>query len=177
MKDLKDICFEAPTGARSRGRPQKSKKVRVCGAPIKPKEQRYEKMTFISKVKTLLRQLVASEDIPNILNGELIIKKEDLQHLDAENLSDTFIDSSVNINVLRKYLKPDALEFLEQLIEKKDKEEFTCDVCRRDTEGESVQCETCLCWFHCDCVNFKRSSDSWFCTHCTDLFAEKHHFY
>ena len=55
MKDLKDICFEAPTGARSRGRPPKSKKGRVCEAPIKPKEQRYEKMTFISKVETLLR--------------------------------------------------------------------------------------------------------------------------
>ena len=65
----------------------------------------------------------------------------------------------------------DALDSLESIIEKKiEKDYFTCNFCSEKAVGSTVQCETCLCWFHMNCVEGNMSkinkNDPWFCCDC-----------
>ena len=136
-----------------RGRPLGSKTVNTIGLPIQ-NLQAYKRKKWIQKAITLLKFLVDKNTIKNVLEGSYEIEYKDLEHITPVTHSDTFMDSEVNIEVLKYYISEDGLIYLEKIVKKKKEEKlYTCPTCKKEAANGTLACDSCLRWYHFKCAN------------------------
>ena len=118
----------------------------------------------------ILGWLVDKEDVESAMQGTLI--DEDKIECIPGKVSDAVLDSNVDVNMIQKFCTSDAWLAVQHVIENKLKlNMWTCGVCQNsllNMECESIVCESCLCWFHFDCVGIVRKpkTKNWFCRQC-----------
>ena len=82
------------------------------------------------------------------------------------------LDENVCLTSIRKYFTPDAWCAVMNVVESMKKNAvWFCGSCTKsicdDTEN-SIVCESCLTWFHFECVSLKKhpKCKQWFCRKC-----------
>ncbi|OXU19206.1 hypothetical protein TSAR_000041 [Trichomalopsis sarcophagae] len=95
----------------------------------------------------------SDEIIHNLLVGELML---DLKDIPNTCLSDSFLDTEVDINFLKFFFKKAAFEqFYNKIQERKLDQNFTYVKCENAVVTDCIRCDRCLLWRHYLCVNLK----------------------
>lgn len=167
-----DENFVFITLPKTRGRPKQGK-TRAIGLPTVPKVQVYEKKNRVLQARMLLKYLINADWIDNIIEGASSITRENLNVINKNNLKDIFIDDKVDVDVLQYYLDKKALSYLRRVIERKDKDYFSCNLCSNEAKEGVVHCHSCPHWYHFFCVDVEPSDVAdenvpWFCDDCLD---------
>ena len=97
------------------------------------------------------------------------VQSEDLLReptLVPENLRDE-VDIS-DITLPPKIQKRDAWKLMQQTINIRRQQEWTCNVCTDELETRSVSCDRCMLWYHFHCASIcaKPRTKYWFCQPC-----------
>ena len=72
--------------------------------------------------------------------------------------SDECFDENVCIHLIRKYFTFDAWNQVKMVVDVlKDKGCWICRVCLQPLTGKSIACDSCLEWYHLQCIWFKKS--------------------
>lgn len=155
--------------ASQRGRPT-GRHLTAGGLPrkiIPGKVLAFKKLGIGQKLTTLFTWLGRdSIHIKKILSCQALLKKEHIEHISLSNLKDSFSDKDVKIAILSKYCEPGVLEKLTGIIaEKQEGNIYHCDVCGKLAEEDTVRCDSCLIWYHFECVQYERQKQ-WFCSIC-----------
>ena len=101
-----------------------------------------------------------------------ILIQEDSVECRPEKVSASILDENVDIHLVRKYFSQDAWLVLQDVLKHKKKMTWVCSICQHDlhgkTSGPSVCCESCLSWFHFQCVGLVKlpKARNWFCRSC-----------
>ena len=117
---------------------------------------------------TMLRHLVT--DIrPDDITAENPATVENL-NLRPLQLPAALLHADVNVDKLQPLLSREAWRKLKAALRQRARADvWTCACCKRDLGTErSVECSSCLEWFHYSCVGFKRKcKGNWYCCICT----------
>ncbi|XP_031778291.1 uncharacterized protein LOC116416066 [Nasonia vitripennis] len=173
--ELAEVVFE-DADKKCRGRPLGTIQKTLCGAPLVPNCQTYEDMSDFKKAKLLLYLLGNDKlSLLNILDFSYRLQKEDVIKINEKNLKDTFIDSKVDISILERYTTKDYLKYLNKIVKQKRKKNiFICDLCFQEADDLTIQCDTCLMWYHFTCVKVEakdlKKNEPWFCVACVNFF-------
>lgn len=90
----------------------------------------------------------------DVLSGSYIVKLEDVERINAKNLSDATADDSIKIKNYKKFFQANALKYLKKVISaKRVNDNFSCGYYHKVLQLNSVCCEACLLWFDIDCHN------------------------
>ena len=107
----------------------------------------------------------------SVLSRKRVVEESDVE-IRPERIPSSCLDENICIQSIQKYFSVDAWAAVEQVLEVvKRNPVWFCGNCARriddDTES-SIICESCLSWFHFDCVGLKKSPKSrqWFCRQC-----------
>ncbi|KAH0561046.1 hypothetical protein KQX54_011742 [Cotesia glomerata] len=153
--------------SKSKGRP-KGRKLRAIGLPaglnvnLTADERdrhpnQFESLKEKDKKKFIMNLIFTDGKMINMtLVGRMKIKKEHLNDLRLDNISDALTSESIKLELIRGYCENEAYEYLVELIKEKiDKGDWTCELCkiRFDGNDSCIECERCLLWFHYTCVN------------------------
>jgi len=79
------------------------------------------------------------------------------------------LHSDVNVDELQPLLSRDAWRKLKAVIRQRTRANvWTCACCKKDLgSARSVECSSCLEWYHYGCVGFKRKcKGNWYCSSC-----------
>lgn len=123
---------------------------------------------------TMLKWLQVSEENINLsLVSEYYLEIQDVQDVE---LGDQFLDDEVDITIIKNFSKEEAFDWLQKSVqERKSKEIFSCGKCSNTVgdDGVSIQCDSCLLWYHYCCAGIDTSFDKsilntidWYCYHC-----------
>ena len=180
-EDLSKVVFEADINEKkNRGRPAGTVKTeRLIGAPSLKKKP-YSKKKQIEKAILLIKMIADPKIIPNILERSYKLSVEDISSIDKNTLSDTFVDDQVDITILSyfEYIDENCFKKLKKIVKlkvekfttkKKGKSSyiFTCNICSKEADDETVFCESCLMWFHIKCAHYVKTKGDWFCSKCS----------
>jgi hypothetical protein len=121
--------------------------------------------------KRALQELVTVTKVDSVIKSGVLIT-EDLIATEPENLSDMFIDNSIDLQSLQCYFDADAWAAVESLVRAKVRCS-TCILCSKFCLSECIQCTSCHKWFHFSCEGVDPSSadtnltSQWKCLVCT----------
>ncbi|CAB3995110.1 zinc finger SWIM domain-containing 1-like [Paramuricea clavata] len=178
------VCsqIKIPPVMPKRGRP-KGADLTVIGIPRKRKEKKssgkdkptpFMKKHATDKDKVMLSWLLSKDDVTSALSGGII--DETAVEVRPEKVHPGLIDENVNVSRLRPYFNKDAWLLVNQIIAQvRQDPTWLCNVCKCDVEEDCVSCDSCLNWFHFECVTLKNAPKAkyWFCRKCHSLCKNK----
>ena len=101
-----------------------------------------------------------------------IIIEEDVVEIRPEKVTPACLEPQVCVDVCRKYFTKDAWLVVKDVIStiKRDPKWY-CGRCSKQINDDiesSIQCDSCLLWFHFECIGIhtKPKYKVWFCTCC-----------
>ena len=106
--------------------------------------------------------------IEKAIQSDCLIEEEEVE-CRPERVQNSILDDNVEVCLVRKHFTTDAWKVVEGVLElKKANPTWTCQICHKDVECNSVCCESCLCWYHYKCVGLaaKPKMKNWFCRQC-----------
>ena len=119
-------------------------------------------------VIVILSWFVDAEDVKMALDGRLL--DEEKVECIPERLPNAIVDDSVDVHLVRRYFTSDAWMVVQDVVQKKkERTIWTCRYCYKDLgEQQSIACESCLEWFHFNCVGLAKQpkARNWFCRQC-----------
>src|SRR6218665_1801851 len=116
---------------------------------------------------TLLCRLIIGMR-PQDVTAEKPATVDNLQ-LEPTELPAILINTDINIDELKPLLTPAAWYKLQESITvRAELNQWYCACCKNDLDsGRSIECSSCLDWYHYSCVGLKRSrKGDWFCCTC-----------
>ena len=156
---------------------QKSKnKKRQLDSDKQSKPKRKIKHVPFSKIPKEDKQMrmlhwigLEQQEIDEALSGTKI--EESSIEIRPECVSNKLVDDTVELGDIKEFFSEDAWQCLQNVYETKEKNSlWNCNECQTTIEqGEStIACESCLEWYHYECVGIKRKprSKEWFCPIC-----------
>ena len=168
--DLSSATFASK--CKKRGRPRgacttaiglpKAKKLKIN------KPTPFHMLDVQSKQKRILGWIVDVESVHAAFHLRRTLSEENLI-LEPDNIPGQIKDSSVDINVLRRFFDSDGWAAVEVLVEGCLSIPWKCESCRMLlSDSESIGCDMCLEWNHLKCINLKKPPKSkyWYCTNC-----------
>ena len=105
-----------------------------------------------------------------IKSGVLIEEKE--VEIIPDKITAACVDENVCLQQCKKYFTDDAWLAVESVVSTiRSNPVYHCGSCNlriNDESENSIQCDSCLTWFHFDCLNIARASKNkvWFCPVC-----------
>ena len=139
------------------------------GSTVVPKCHLFKVCTILSTV--ILSWFVDCQIKEAVLAGKRLVEEEDVE-MKPERISAWCLDENVCIPSIQKYFSEDAWAALTQVLEVVRKNAVwyygTCSKVVNDDTENSVVCDSCLSWFHFNCVALKTcpKSKQWFCLYC-----------
>ena len=119
----------------------------------------------------MLSWFVDSQVINPVITRKRVVEEADVE-IRPEKIPSSCLDENVCINSIQKYFSADAWAAVEQVLEvvKKNPAWF-CGSCAKeidDNTEDSIICDSCLSWFHFNCLGLKKPPKikEWFCRQC-----------
>ena len=106
-----------------------------------------------------------------VLARKRLVLEEDVE-VRPERIPATCLDEDVCIQSIRKYFSTDAWCTLTNVLDVlRSNLVWYCGLCAKemcDETENSIKCDSCLTWFHFQCVGIKTGpkAKEWFCRHC-----------
>ena len=106
-----------------------------------------------------------------VLARKRVVEESDVE-IRPERIPSSSLDENVCISSIQKYFSIDAWSAVEQVLEVvKRNPVWFCGSCAKkinDDTDNSILCESCLSWFHFNCVGLKTSpkAKKWYCRQC-----------
>ena len=139
------------------------------GSTVVPKCHLFKVCTILSTV--ILSWFVDCQIKEAVLARKRLVEEEDVE-MKPERISASCLDENVCIPSIQKYFSEDAWAALTQVLEVVRKNAVwyygTCSKVINDDTENSVVCDSCLSWFHFNCVALRKrpKSKQWFCLYC-----------
>lgn len=110
-------------------------------------------------------------------DAEIVLARKGLIQEDGveilpERIPVSCLDDQVHLESCKKYFTHDGWLAVQNVVEAVRKSPtYYCGRCTcpiNDETEDSVQCDSCLTWFHYKCVNLKQApkQKTWFCRSC-----------
>nr|XP_047124935.1 uncharacterized protein LOC105845514 [Hydra vulgaris] len=163
--DLSQIHF--PSKFISRGRPKsKGKKNAVGLRKVSKICLPYEQKTVKEKVHLLLRRLLKGgrpKDVTVVTPADIA----DL-NLEAKDLPSALMNEIVVLEILKPFLTKQAWKILRaSFLRRKKMKTWNCPICLLNAPTESIECSSCLEWYHFNCVKVtSKITKNWYCGTC-----------
>ena len=95
---------------------------------------------------------------------------EEVVECRPEKIPNGVLDKDVDVHLVQRFFSHDAWLLVEDVIKRKEEiNVWTCSVCFHTiAEGIAIVCESCLEWFHLNCVGLVTppKCKDWFCRQC-----------
>ena len=122
-------------------------------------------MNESQKKLLVLSWLAQKRVVEKCISEDYKIHEEDIE-VTPENIPLSV--KEVELDLVKHYFTGDAWKLLQQTINIRRQQEWTCNVCTDELETRSVSCDRCMLWyhFHCACICAKPRTKYWFCQPC-----------
>ena len=115
-------------------------------------------------------------------DAEIVLARKGLIQEDGveilpEGITASCLDDQVHLDSCKKYFTQDGRLALQNVVKAIQKNPaYYCGSCTHpinDDEEDSIQCDSCLVWYHFKCVILKQKPKSmaWFCRPCYQTVA------
>jgi len=168
------VCTETkrlrfPPVAGSRGRPKLTTKKTATELPRRRNRRcvSFDNKDSKERCHVILQRLVVGVRAEDVSANNPVDSR--YLKLQPNELPAAVLHENVNVQLLQPFLTPHAWQQLQQAIaERQQSDDWFCASCHNDLGTQrSVECTSCLDWFHCGCVGFKRKrKGDWFCCVC-----------
>ncbi|KAJ8669540.1 hypothetical protein QAD02_000799 [Eretmocerus hayati] len=149
-EDASDIVFEEPR--RTRGRPKEEAKTAI-GLPKTPTLQPFHKKSDAQKARLMLSLVMKSGSSKNVMSFSYKLRLSDINHLKTvDDLPHLYASDVVDVGMLEQYMEKDAFKRMKQMQSLKKKKISLCPDCKKKTDNLSLECVSCLSWYHKKCV-------------------------
>lgn len=162
--------IQLPAKIPKRGRPKGNNKT-VVGLPSRQGKKRPSPFHLKhpqEKDAIMLKWFVSQGDVKKALDGTLLIESAVEQN--CNKVSTACLDEAVCVTRLRQYFDKDAWTSVLHLLDVKKRDAiWFCPVCNLPIDdAKSICCNSCLEWFHMNCLNLNSApkSKNWFCKTC-----------
>lgn len=88
------------------------------------------------------------------------------------NMFNRLRNDGIDLRCIKKYTDPQCYKYLQEEVAKLEDERWACTKCKRNLSGFQLMCNSCLDWFHIDCVNIskeKAKTITFFCSKCVNI--------
>ena len=119
----------------------------------------------------MLSWFVDSQVRDSVIARERVVEETDVE-ICPEKIPSSCLDENVCIHSIQKYFSADAWMAVEQVLKVvKNNPAWFCGSCENkidDSTEDSVVCESCLSWFHFNCLGLRKApkTKEWFCRQC-----------
>ena len=124
----------------------------------------------------ILQWFVEPSDAEIVLARKGLIQEDGVEIL-PERITASCLDDQVHLDSCKKYFTQDGWLAVQNVLRAIQKNPaYYCGSCTRpidDDEEDSIQCDSCLVWYHFKCVNLKQKPKrtTWFCHPCYQTVA------
>ncbi len=85
------------------------------------------------------------------------------------NIFNRLRNDTIDLRCVKKYTDHQCYKYLQEEVEKLEDERWACAKCKRNLSGYQLMCNSCLDWFHIDCLNISKENAktiTYFCSMC-----------
>jgi len=131
----------------------------------------FKLMYFYCCTVVILQWFVEACDSDVVLSRKGLIKEDAVEIL-PERIPVSCLDDQVHLQSCKKYFTNDGWLAVENVVEAvKRNPLYYCGRCTSqidDDQENSIQCDSCLMWFHYKCANIRQAPKrkTWFCRTC-----------
>ena len=108
----------------------------------------------------ILSWFVETHVATEAVNGTQIIQEEDIE-MRPEKVSTSCIDENVCVDICRKYCTQDAWSAIKSVVSiLHEHPTWYCQRCTLEIDDDvqsSIVCESCLVWYHFQCIGIKNA--------------------
>lgn len=132
----------------------------------KEKKKAFVKKNHNEKMHIILSWFVSEEVVLKVKKGYLI-EESDIE-CRPEAIHCGAVDENVDLFIVRPFFTTDGWEMLLKVVEnKKQNNIWICSKCNHNVSDSSICSDSCLSWYHFECVAIKKSpKKEWFCLFC-----------